>query len=142
MIKYCFTIYGNQEDKEGNPIPYLRSTRNSQWNEATKRYNAWKDYVRKAFFEMAKIAKPSSEYNLLELTSFKKGKPIDMKKGVAADVSVVIFFANNTHGDGDNVFKGIVDALFVNDKEIRAGKFTSIVSPLKKGYVDVTITIY
>jgi hypothetical protein len=48
-----FTIFGNQENSEGNPIPYFRSTQNNQWNPEVKRYNAWKDYVRFALIDAA-----------------------------------------------------------------------------------------
>lgn len=140
---YTFTIHGNQEKKEGNPIPCIRTNKKSQWTEKAQRYNAWKDYVRKAFFEMAKNVKPSREYNLLEMRAYKnKGRPLIIEKGENCEVVTMIYFANDRGGDGDNIFKGIADALFVNDKRVNDGHFKWKLSGDKKGRVDVTIIIF
>lgn len=45
-----FTITGNQEDGTGNPIPYHRTTQASFWNKTSKRYHAWKQYVRSEYW--------------------------------------------------------------------------------------------
>ena len=37
-----------------------------------------------------------------------------------------IFWADETHGDADNVFKGVADSLFENDKELD-GSFESFI---------------
>ncbi len=55
---------------------------------------------------------------------------------------MVIHWHNDAHADGDNIFKGIADALFVNDKNVVVGKFASFTSKDKKGRVDVGIEIY
>lgn len=115
-----FSIKGNQEDKLGNPIPYHRTTQGSYWNDASRRYKAWKDYVVKA----------SGIKSL--------GKPIEIPKGTKAYMHLKIYFANNKHSDSDNIFKGIADALFVNDKKL-AGSFDF--DTAKEGRVDVEIIL-
>lgn len=47
-----FTLVGNQVDKDGNPIPYHRTTQASFWNKDSKRYNAWKKFTK----AVAKVA--------------------------------------------------------------------------------------
>lgn len=101
-----FTIKGNQEDPKGNPIPYLRTTqRSSRFNEKAKRYHAWKDYVRFAAFG-------DGGY----------GADRQLDPLYKSYMSIVVFFANKKHADPDNIFKGIADAMFFNDKYL-AGTF-------------------
>jgi Holliday junction resolvase RusA-like endonuclease len=47
---------------------------------------------------------------------------------------------NGLHADPDNVFKGIADALFKNDKFLD-GSFVSDYAPDSKGRVEISITI-
>ena len=47
-METTFIIYGNHEDPEGNPIPYVRSTQGALWRPNGKRYAAWKGYVQKS----------------------------------------------------------------------------------------------
>lgn len=121
MYLLGFTIHGNQEKSHGNPIPYHRTTQKSVWNKASKRYNAWKQYV---------------------LTSAMLAKPLVIPHGSYIVMSVAISWANKAHGDADNVFKGIADSLFVNDKEIREGHFITLLSPDKCGSVDIYCEIF
>jgi len=65
-------------------------------------------------------------------------KPIILKNSKVR-VDTIITWANHKHGDADNVHKGILDALFVNDKCVTTGFYDSEVK--KKGVVDVKITI-
>jgi hypothetical protein len=43
--------------------------------------------------------------------------PLDTKKR-KVQLNCMIYFKNNAHGDPENVRKGIMDALFVNDKHV------------------------
>jgi hypothetical protein len=45
-----FTIKGNQEDIEGNPLPYIRVVGRALWLPHAKKYHAWKEYIRSVFF--------------------------------------------------------------------------------------------
>ena len=55
-------------------------------------------------------------------------------------MSITIFWVNGVHADPDNVFKGLADALFLNDKFLD-GAFESHYSPDGKGRVEVEITL-
>ena len=102
-----FVIYGNQENRKGNPIGYHRTTQGSYWNEGSRRYKAWKDYVVAAYDRAANAATIS-------------GKPIVSRE--KSYLHTMIYYANNARPDPDNVQKGVADALFENDKNV-AGSY-------------------
>ena len=135
MKEIRFKIKGNQEDGTGNPIPYTRTTRGSHWNEKTKRYNAWKEFVVGEFLKSIENNYP--EYlQKFQHNWINRGKLIELKKDAKVKVDMVIEWKNKNHGDPDNVWKGIVDALFDEDKNID-GSFSSGVTG--EGAVEVTI---
>ncbi|HEY8191247.1 MAG TPA: hypothetical protein VIG74_02390 [Alphaproteobacteria bacterium] len=103
-----FTIYGNHEDRRGNPLPYHRATQRSKWSKAHQRYIAWKAYVQKEFAKAARGLIPD-RYGYEPIG----GEP-------RALVEATIFFLPHlkAHGDPDNIVKGISDALFESDKEV------------------------
>ena len=103
-----FTIFGNQEDKKGNSIPYHRTTQGSYWNAGSQRYLAWKNYVVKEFCKQTGVKDTSK-------------KPI-LKSNDKIHVVMNIYFKDKTHADSDNIFKGIADSLFQNDKYV-SGSF-------------------
>lgn len=111
-----FTIYGNQENGKGNPIPYLRSTQASQFSPQAKRYNAWKDFVRASYFDAVNPKTVIKREDFGRMHDMLQKKPIT--ETVKARVSTFIHFGNETHADPDNVAKGILDALFKNDKHV------------------------
>jgi hypothetical protein len=128
---YTFTIHGNQEDMvNGNAIPYKRVLKQHMRKESV-RYHDWLDYVRGCFYDYA--AK-----NKIQVHGMKQ--PILLNKTDHCRMDILIGWANGHHGDNDNTWKGIADALFVNDKDID-GSFAGVVSPLKRGYVHITIKI-
>lgn len=53
-----------------------------------------------------------------------------------------IEWASGNHGDVDNIWKGIADALFDNDKRVVVGGFYSTKSSAKIGLVEVRIVIF
>lgn len=125
---YIFTISGNQENALANPIPYHRTTQNSLWSKGAKRYSAWKQYVQKCF----------ENQNNLKATT---GKPIKLTKEITATMDIAIEWASDAHADCDNIFKGIADALFDNDKYVTHGSFESCKSKNKHGKVYVQIIL-
>ena len=129
-----FTIYGNQEDENGNPLGYHRTTQNSSWNPASRRYERWKEYVRQTFFDAGYKAD-----DVDDLKSKLNVKPISTSEKRTARMDIQMEFANNTRPDCSNVYKGIEDALFRNDKYVMWGNFSGITSKEKKGKVKVTI---
>lgn len=130
-----FTIKGNQEDPEGNPLAYLRVVGRALWLPNAKKYHAWKGYVRQAFHR---------EYPEFVMCDGKQvlydDQPLTTKHSEIARMDIKIFWMNGIHGDPDNIFKGIADALFKNDKFLD-GSFESRNSLDGKGRVDIEITI-
>lgn len=92
-----------------NAVPYKRTTQRQMYKDlGYQKYQRWKTLVKKAF--MAEFGKYPKQV-------FKKNEKYYM--------DIKIYFFNKAHGDSDNVFKGISDALFekpLNDKFI-AGSF-------------------
>lgn len=144
-----FTIEGNHEDKAGNPLPYLRRTRNDLWKPASIRYNAWIQYVRKQCYMQTTL----TERELTTMLSVKMvaGKkvthrttttlhPFVLEPTQYAHMAITIWWANEAHADPDNIFKGLADALFKNDKHL-SGSFDFVHAPDKRGRVEVNITI-
>lgn len=119
--KLYFKIKGNQEDPDGNAVPYFRTTQGSQWKKGAKRYHAWKDFVRAQVIDVLAAMKSLDREQWSELIDFRGNKPIK-----ATDkkvwMKIYIIWKNKTHADSDNVFKGIADALFMNDKYL-VGEF-------------------
>ncbi len=121
MKTYELTLLGNQEDPEGNPIPYFRQTQRSTWTKGARRYNAWKGFVQEEFckkFDGVRLGKP--------IPGIPRGR-----------LSVDIEFRGEQHGDPDNVAKGLLDALFKNDKEMDVQ--TSHICRKRRGSVRIKI---
>lgn len=57
-----------------------------------------------------------------------------------ATMSLKIYWKDCRHGDPDNIFKGIADTLFENDKHLD-GSFKSIHAENKKGRLEIELTI-
>lgn len=103
---------------DGHPVPYLRMTQGQvklcripDWKLSPSqlkkkgqliRYFEWKEYV--------------------DLCAIKAKVEFDRAPKEKKFMDLVIFFKNKVHGDPDNIFKGIADALFSDDKYI-AGSF-------------------
>lgn len=112
-MEIYFEIIGNQENEKGNPIGYHRTTQGSYWNKGSKRYFAWKQYVVEAYLKV--LPKDEADRFRLAREVDKKLKPISEKK---AFIEMNITYGSRIHADQDNIFKGIADALFINDKEV------------------------
>lgn len=134
-----FTIHGNQEHSDGNPCPYFRVTSESKWSKGAKRYHAWCDHVRAAYIDMLEDMGKEKRAEVKHLHDLTDKKPI-VNTGNKIHVGIMIFFKDKTHADSDNVFKGIADALFMNDKYV-AGNFDYAYDK-KNPRVVVKITFY
>jgi Holliday junction resolvase RusA-like endonuclease len=139
MKKLTFTIKGNQLDTKGNPLPYLRTTQGSQWTDKAVKYQEWKMYVVAQFIDALDAMTREERMGYKEFVYIATGKPIIATKGKIY-VNLKIEWKNDTsvRGDCDNIFKGIADALFVNDKYV-AGSFDYETSKTNSGKVDVEI---
>ena len=146
-MKIQFTIHGNHEDPAGNPIPKARLTLRQQWTDKAERYALWKEHVRSAYYQTMNVnGNPVIIDDRLEAREFtlddnlaKETKPIQLSKAPAR-MDIKIFWKNRAHGDPENVFGSIADALFANDKNLD-GSFTSHMSQDAKGRVEVEIRI-
>ncbi len=134
-----FTIKGNQDDIFGNPIPYQRSTQASQWLPKVIRYRDWKEYVSNEYLKAI-----GQDHRVVHRSRIKiaKGKKIRIEKAIPATkekimMTLKIVFCNKAHGDCDNIYKGIADALFENDKYLACGGIDYEYGP--KGMVEINI---
>ncbi len=135
MKKITFVINGNQDDIYGNPIPYMRVVKRALWLPEARRYNAWKSFVRRTFY------KDYPEYLMRAAnTMLTELQPFTTNSGEKARMDIRIYWRNGLHGDPDNIFKGIADALFKNDKFLD-GSFETHYSPEGKGKVEIDITL-
>lgn len=138
MPQYKFTIHGNHENKKGNPLPKHRKTFRQQWTPEAKRYHSYLDYVRTTFLDAigrrGRInAKEFQEHFLPGAKPLTTGK----KK---CRMEIFITWGSEAHGDPENIFGAIADAIFVQDKYLGGGiDFDPIVGDA--GRVDVLITI-
>lgn len=126
MKEIKFTIKGNPDDIEGNPVPYVRVVGRALWLPKAKKYHAWKQYVRSIFHQ--------------QYPEFPIGKvqPLTTKMSARALLAIDIYWVNGVHADPDNIFKGLADALFENDKFLD-GSFESHYASDGKGRVEVEI---
>lgn len=128
-----FVIRGNPTSDGGNPIPYTRSTQRGQFKPNVVKYNAWKHQVSGAFYrEFGLIPKDQGGADPYS------GKCLESSKKLRCRMDIVIHWNSDHHGDPDNVWKGIADALFANDKYV-AGSFDFQDSKTGKAYVEVSI---
>lgn len=131
-----FTITGNPFDPKGNPIPYTRTTQGTKHTPRYQRYVQWVSYVQNQFCNNNPDATGMGKYTL---NLFRHKKPILLAPSIIARVDLKISWANKKGGDGDNVLKGILDALFVQDKWV-SGSYDWAVNPDAAGAVEVAIT--
>jgi len=129
MQEISFTIYGTHAGREYNPLPKLKMTGKQHWMPKAQNYVQWKTYVRRAYTD--KYGIPASD-----------DKPIELGKDQKARMDIMIYWGkSNTHGDPENIFGSIADALFKNDKNL-AGSFDFQKSQDGLARVEVRITIY
>lgn len=131
-----FTIEGNQENKVGNPLPYLRRTQGSLWSKESKRYEAWIEFVRRQCYFQTTL---EERWNTRGRT-MRYEHPFTTSRNEYARMDVMMWFADETHADPDNIFKGLADALFKNDKHLAHSVDFGHASD-GRGRVDIIITI-
>ena len=95
--------------KDHNPVPYKRTTQRQKYvDEDYKKYQQWKAIVYFSFIKQ--LGKAPQNF---------------FKKDQKYYVDIMIYFKDRTHGDSDNIMKGVLDAIFqkpLTDKYI-AGSF-------------------
>lgn len=136
MKHYSFSIRGNHESDTANPIPKIRKTMRQRWTPEARRYAAWKTYVQEAFLRSLMQLDFNRHIHYRRVLQ----KPIKLDYGDKAVMDIRIFWKDERHGDPENVFGSIADALFYNDKCLD-GSFQSEISSDKQGRVEVAIKI-
>jgi hypothetical protein len=96
-----FVIRGNHEDPNGNAVPYERTTQRSKHVDLrVKRYKDWKLFVQQTFSAQTHHGFPCHPDGFYRL-------------------DIRCFLTGERHGDGENIRKGIQDALFIyGDKHV------------------------
>ena len=138
MVEIRFTIEGNNKDRRGNPTPKLKKTRGQQWTPEAKNYVAWKLYVQTALVEeLSRRSAPAAREAARNIALL--GKPLCLGDRKAR-MDIKIMWGSGNHGDPENIFGSIADALFYNDKHL-AGSFDFDYSKERRGSVDILLTI-
>ncbi|MDE1944798.1 MAG: RusA family crossover junction endodeoxyribonuclease [Patescibacteria group bacterium] len=147
MRSIIFSIRGNQKDtKSGNPIAYKRTIA-GKFRKDSVEYMDWKEYVRAELSRTGNILDADGENKWAPfapkmMTHRGVYYPVLVEKGEKARVEIAIEWADwARRGDGDNVLKGILDAIFANDKIVYAGSYESRPSARKRGHVGIVIEI-
>lgn len=132
--------YRTWHEPNSNPLPKLRMTGGQSWKPEVKRYMAWKVFVQETYIESlgSKRFKQDACRNIAMV-----GKPIMLVVGERAHMSIFIHWWNETHGDPENIFGSIADALFHNDKHLSVNVEFICNDPRKekRGTVEVAIII-
>lgn len=135
-MNVAFTVFGNPDDRNGNPLPKLKMTGKQHWTPRAKRYVAYKAQVERAFLgALSKEELEEANRNIV-----KYDRAIVIPKGVKAYMSIMCTWKNEAHPDAENVFGAIADALFFNDKKL-TGAFDFMEKPGAYGSVEVIIKI-
>lgn len=116
MEKYILKI-----DLKSNPVPYKRTTQRAKF--------VSKDYLKYLEF------KKHLQMEFLRQNKVQCFKALDEKKFYSIELK--IGFKNKKHGDADNIVKGVLDALFTNDKNVLKGDYEII--SFKKSFLNLEI---
>ena len=153
-FQMSFVITGNQEDPAGNPLGYTRTTQASKWNPKYQRYSKWKNFVVAACMkQMPKIGGFNSTIiddeidsgyvrimsGAMQFKNYNLYPFIISKSTVIMDVRIK--WANEKRPDPDNVFKGIADSLFKDDKHVYGSVLPMDDAENLSGLVSVKIKI-
>lgn len=139
MITFSFTIHGNETDPNGNARPKLKKTGKQFWTPEAQRYEKWKQHVKAHFLKPLIDAGKISSKEFKAILYVLRDKPLDLANR-RARMDIKIYWADNAHGDPENIFGSIADALFKNDKNL-AGSFDYELDR-GKGRVEAIITIH
>ena len=134
-----FTIKGTHEGPGCNPLPKLKMTGKQHWMPRAQRYVKWKGWIVASYMDAKYPDAVIKCEDYGEAHDLMSGKPITLDKDEKAKMDIKIFWNNNVHGDPENIFGSIADALFKNDKNL-IGSFDYEFSGDGTARVDVKIT--
>lgn len=131
---YGFTIKGTHEGENKNPLPKIKLTKRQQWTKKAIQYAHWKEHVKAAFIDSV----PDEERAEMIRNIIHTGHPLTTGKDRKAVMEICIAWGSGVHGDPENIFGSIADALFDQDKYL-AGRFDFVDYSVEKPRVVVTI---
>lgn len=137
MIEIRFTIKGTHEGPGNNAIPKLKQTGRQHWTPAARRYVKWKEHCVVALIDALSKRSPAAAREAAKNYALL-GKPLVLATR-RARMDIVIVWSDGHHGDPENIFGSIADALFHNDKYL-SGSFDFKDEP-GEGQVDILLTI-
>ena len=139
--RFAFEISGNHGNPKGNPLPKKRFTmRQHRFNPAAKEYHEYLDFVRGVFYNSALVGGRINHKQFREFFYGLGPKPLRTEKKKCR-MDIFITWGSGNHGDPENVFGAIADALFADDKYLSGGfDFAEEIDP-KGGKVAVRIFI-
>ena len=108
-----------------NPVPYKRTTQRQKYRDTN--YNKYQDWKNRIITEFIK------KYNKYPHQILKPNKKYY--------VNIMCYYKDRTHGDTDNIFKGILDSIFqkpLNDKYITGSMDYEY--DIRNPRVEITIT--
>lgn len=103
----------------GRPVPYTRTTQKQKFN--SKQWQRYRDYKAKVQADFLNSLEDRNLRRECAQSMVSNGKPV-YTYNRKVWVNIMIYFDTQHHGDPDNIFKGVLDALLVNDKLV-AGQF-------------------
>ena len=146
MKGYAFTIKGNHKSRTGNAVPKLKMTGNQHWTPKAREYVQWKEHVVTAFLDSLRGPKTVAEHRLYCSNVARWGKPFVLPATEHGLMRLRIKWSNKAHGDPENIFGSIADALFANDKNLDCMTLSSMTDQKldgkPAGEVEVVITLY
>jgi hypothetical protein len=134
-----FTI---QTSEFGNPLPKARFTGRQMHTDKARRFHDYLDDVRSQFIDACyKHGKLTAKEKFdMQHFSMLDRKPLHTRDR-KCHMDIMITWHSHSHGDPENIFGAIADALFEQDKYL-TGSFDFHEVPEKDhGRVDVEITI-
>lgn len=138
MRKVTFTIIGTHEGPSCNPLPKLKMTGKQSWTPKAQKYARYKEFVRAKYLDAVLPNKLIKREDFGDVHDILGEKPIRLAKDAKARMDIKIEWASKAHGDPENIFGAIADALFENDKHL-AGSFDFSYAHEKKAKVSATI---
>lgn len=138
---YQFVIQGNPDDPNGNPMPKLKLTKGQHWHPRVKKYVAWRGHVQESFLRELSLSGDILYHEVCKAIAMNL-RPLQTSKQNKMTMDIVIHWKNDAHGDPENVFGSIADALFDQDKFLYGsfaegdsrgeGKVEVVIKPYKK----------
>ncbi|HOB90282.1 MAG TPA: hypothetical protein PKG74_03070, partial [Candidatus Colwellbacteria bacterium] len=110
-----------------------------QWTPEARRYHGWLDYVRAEFLGALQKAGKINRKEWRDFFYILGPKPLHTGRKKCR-MRIFITWSSGAHGDPENIFGSIADALFESDKYL-SGEFDFNAKPGTAGRVDIDIEI-